>query len=53
MRSIYKKNISKKHPIARPVRVVDPASDWYSTSVPVIIDTISYYIGLRYNGTQL
>ena len=32
---------------------VDPASDWYSVSVPVIIDVISYNIGPSYNGTWL
>ena len=32
---------------------VDPASGWYSASVPVIINAISYYNRLHYNGTQL
>ena len=32
---------------------VDPASDWYSASVPVIIYVISYNNGPRYNGTRL
>ena len=32
---------------------LDPASDWYSASVPVIIHVISYNIGLHYNGIQL
>ena len=42
-----------------PVRVkygvlfVDPASDWYSASIPVIINVMSYNIGPCYNGTQL
>ena len=35
------------------VSFVDPASDWYSASVPVIIYVISYNIGLHYNGTRL
>ena len=52
-------NIRKSHPIARKVRTVygvcfvDPASDWYSASVPVIIYAISYNIGPPYNGTWL
>ena len=33
--------------------IVDPASDWYFAPVSVIINVISYNIGLRYNGTQL
>ena len=49
--------INKRHPIARPLgrgmSFVDPESDCYSTSVTVIIDAISYYIGPRYNGTRL
>ena len=32
---------------------VDPTSDWYSASVPAIVNAISYFIGLRYNGTWL
>ena len=35
------------------VPFVDPASDWYSASVPVIIYEISYNIEPRYNGTHL
>ena len=35
------------------VFIVEPVSDWYSVSVPVIIYVISYNIGLRYNGTEL
>ena len=31
---------------------VDPASDWYSALIPVIIDVIPYNIGSRYNGAQ-
>ena len=51
-------NIHKRHPIARLlgkvwVSFVDPASDWYSASVPVNIYEISYNIGPRYNGTRL
>ena len=45
-------NIHKRHPIARPF-FVDPVSDWYSASVPMIIDVISHNIGPRYNGTPL
>ena len=49
----------KKTPHSSPIRAsyevsfVDPAADWYSARVPVIIHTISYYIGPRYNSTQL
>ena len=32
---------------------MDPATDWYSVSVPLIIHIISYNIGPRYNGTRL
>ena len=32
---------------------VDPASDWYSAIVTLVIHVISYTIGPRYNGTQL
>ena len=32
---------------------VDPASDWYSASVPAIIHAISYYTEPRYNDTRL
>ena len=53
-------NIHRRHPIAHllgrdilPQSFVDPASDWYSASVPVIIHVISYNIGPRYNGTWL
>ena len=52
-------HIHKKTPHSSPVRVrygvsfVDPGSDWYSASVPVIIYVISYNIGPRYNGTRL
>ena len=51
-------NIHKKRPIARPLGrgmgcFCDPASDWYSASVPVIFYVISYNVGPRYNGTQL
>ena len=35
------------------VSFVDPASDWYSASVPVIINVTSYNIGPHYNGTRL
>ena len=35
------------------VSFVDPASDWHSASVPVIIYVISYNIGQRYYGTPL
>ena len=34
-----------------PVR--DPASDWYSASVPLVIYVISYNIGPPYNDTRL
>ena len=47
-------NIHKIHPIARPlVSFVDPASDWYSASVPVIIYVISYNFGPHDNDTRL
>ena len=32
---------------------LDPVSDWYSASVPVISYVIYYTIGPRYNGTRL
>ena len=32
---------------------VDPASDWYSATVPAIINVISYNIRPRYKGTPL
>ena len=35
------------------VSFVDPISDWYSTTVPVIIYIISYKFGSRYIGNQL
>ena len=35
------------------VSFVDPASDWYSASVPVTIYAVSYYIGPRNNGPLL
>ena len=35
------------------VHFVDPASDWYSASVHVIIYVTSYNIGPRYGGTRL
>ena len=56
--SIFSQNIHKT-PHSSPVRArygvpyVDPASDWYSVTVPVIIYEISYNIGPRYNGTWL
>ena len=54
-------NIHKGHPIARllllrascGVSFVDPASDSYSASVPIIIHVISCNIGPLYNGTRL
>ena len=48
-------NIHKRHPRARPygVSFVNPAPDWYSASVLVIIYVISYNIGPRYNSTRL
>ena len=51
-------NIHKRHPIARMLGLgmvysEGPAFDWYSASVTAIIYTISYYIGLHYNGTWL
>ena len=47
-------DIHKGQPIARPlVYFVDPASDWYSVSVPIVIYVISYDIGPRYYGTWL
>ena len=57
-RSIFHK-YSQKKPYSSPVRArygvsfVDPASDWYSASVAVIIYIIYCYIGPRYNGTRL
>ena len=50
---------SQNTPHSSPVRTrygvyfVNPASDWYSASVLVIIYVISYNIGSRYNGTRL
>ena len=50
---------SQKTPHSSPVRVryevsfVDPASDWYSVSFPVIIYVKCYNIGQRYNSTWL
>ena len=50
---------SQKTPHSSPARVtngvsfVNPASDWYSALVPVIIYVISYNIGQRYNDTRL
>ena len=35
------------------VSFVDPASDWYSVSVPVIIYVVFYNIGPNYNDTWL
>ena len=32
---------------------VDPASDWYSALVPVIIYVISYNLAPRYNGISI
>ena len=49
-------NIHKSHPIARPWLwsfFVNPASDWYSASVPVIIYVIFYNIRQHYNITRL
>ena len=52
-------NYLQKTPHSSPVRVkfgmnfVGPDSDWYSAWVSAIIYAISYYIGPRYNGTQL
>ena len=52
-------NIHERQSIARPlgramgVSFVDPACDWYSSPVPVIIHAISYNIGLHYNGSGL
>ena len=52
-------NVHKRHPIARPLGrgvgclLSNPASDWYSATVPVIIYAISCYIRPRYNGTRL
>ena len=49
----------QKTPCSSPIRArygvsfEDPASDWYSASVPVIIYVICYNIGLCYNGTRL
>ena len=51
--------IHKRHLHSSPVRAryevsfVDAASDWYSTTFPIIIYVISYNIRLHYNGTQL
>ena len=49
-------NIHKRHPIACSLGLlsfVDPLSDWYSASVPVIIYVTSYNIRLCYNYTRL
>ena len=52
-------NIHKNTPHSSPVMAkygvsfVDPASDWYSASVSVIIYVISYNTGPCYNGNQL
>ena len=35
------------------VSFVDPASNWYSASVPLITYEMSYTTGQRYNGTRL
>ena len=58
-RSQFSQNYQQKTPHSMPIRAcygvsfVDPASDWYSTSVPAIIYAVSYYIGPCYNSTQL
>ena len=55
-RSFFSHKYSQTTPPSSPVRArygvsfVDPASDWYSASVPVIIHVISYNTGSRYNG---
>ena len=42
-------NIHKGHPIGRPLSYVDPASDWYSTSVPVVsVSVIKIPINTHY-----
>ena len=58
LRSIFSQIFAKDTPwLAHWVRYgasfVDPASDWYSASVPVNISLISYNIGPHYNGTWL
>ena len=58
-RSVFFHKYSQKTPQGSPVRsryvvsYVDPASGWYSASVPVIIYVNSYNIEPRYNGTRL
>ena len=57
--SIFFHKYSQKTPHSAPVRgtygvhFVDPASDWYFASVPVIVYVISYNIGPLYNGILL
>ena len=55
--AIFHTNIRKRHPFTqifiKDTPFVDPASDWYSASVPVIIYEITYNIEPRYNNTQL
>ena len=52
-------NFHKRHPIDRPLRAsygvssLDPTSDWYFVTVPLIIYVISYNIGPHYNSTGL
>ena len=42
-----------KRPPRYGVPFVDPASDLYSASVPVIISGVAFDIGLSYNGTRM
>ena len=48
-------NIYKSSPVRvrYEVSFVDPESDWYFASISVIINEISYNIGLCYNSTRL
>ena len=52
-RSIFSQKSQKTVRARYGVSFVDPASDWYSTSIPLIIYVMSYNIGPRYNGTRL
>ena len=53
-RSIFSQTFTiDTHTVMYGVSLVEPASDWYSAPVPVIMYAIFYNIGPRYNGTRL
>ena len=58
-RGQFSPQYSQKTPHSPPVKsrygvsLMDPASGWYSASVPVIIYVISYNIEPRYIGTRM